>query len=303
MYPNIFINNCAKDISCNTNLNNSCKNGLNNINNEEEQQKLMEERSNALAILNMLSDGTSSDNDNNNHMQNNNKNRMLPLGQYASINSCERYNPLLEDAYKLEIGGLPPTKDTNKAERDVATATSENNKEEKPDAIENKNNETNDEQVSQERSFWTSKTNYWTSMFNDAAEKNKQGANTNTSASSNFNVSSLFSFGNDDSNDGDNNLNASSSTANINNDPDGGIYNDSGKNNNFTMGFKIQSSIDIERKNNKEYVQKIMGLIKPFRRGQTMDEITEEWKETRRDLTLAFKRKYKVAMKIARNKK
>ena len=62
-------------------------------------------------------------------MQNNNKNRMLPLGQYASINSCERYNPLLEDAYKLEIGSLPPTKDTNKAERDVATATSENNKE------------------------------------------------------------------------------------------------------------------------------------------------------------------------------
>ena len=127
-----------------------------------------------------------------------------------------------------------------------------------------KNNETNDEQVSQERSFWTSKTNYWTSMFNDAAEKNKQGANTNTSASSNFNVSSLFSFGNDDSNDGDNNLNASSSTANINNDPDGGINNDSGENNNFTMGFKIQSSIDIERKTNfidvpKRIMQKCRG--------------------------------------------
>ena len=31
-------------------------------------------------------------------------------------------------------------------------------------------------------------------MFNDAAEKNKQGANTNTSASANFSVSSLFSL-------------------------------------------------------------------------------------------------------------
>jgi len=39
MYPNIFINNCAKDISCNTNLNNSCKNGLNNINNEMKKLK------------------------------------------------------------------------------------------------------------------------------------------------------------------------------------------------------------------------------------------------------------------------
>ena len=56
-------------------------------------------------------------------------------------------------------------------------------------------NNADDEKASApERSFWTSKTNYWTSMFNDAAEKNKQGANTNTSASANFSVSSLFSL-------------------------------------------------------------------------------------------------------------
>lgn len=33
-YPNIFKNSCVKNISCNTNSNFTCKNGLDNINNE-----------------------------------------------------------------------------------------------------------------------------------------------------------------------------------------------------------------------------------------------------------------------------
>ena len=42
-YPNIFKNNCAKKISCNTNLNLSCKSGLDNINNELNRLKEQEQ--------------------------------------------------------------------------------------------------------------------------------------------------------------------------------------------------------------------------------------------------------------------
>ena len=74
------------------------------LENNEEQMNL--ERSGALAIFDKLCKP-----DDSTDIKSQRDTRMVvPLGQYATINTDVRYNPLAKDAYKFEIGVKPLTK-------------------------------------------------------------------------------------------------------------------------------------------------------------------------------------------------
>ena len=260
---------------------------------EDDEERMNLERSDALAIFDKLCKP-----DDSTETKTQRDTKMVPLGQYATINTDARYNPLAKDAHKFEIGAKPSTKampaDNNESAEDKSSK-SENL--EVDDTAGTAANSADDQKATApERSFWTSKTNYWTSMFNDAAEKNKQGANTNTSASASFSVSSLFSV-----KPGDTTLDDASGFA-------GGGSVSSNKNDganltvadNSVLFGTISSGVNVERQRNLEFLGKIKERIRPFYRENSLDEINEKWKDDRRELTLTFKRKYKVAMKIAR---
>ena len=88
------------------------------LENNEEQMNL--ERSGALAIfdkhVNQMILQTSKVRD---------TRMVVPLGQYATINTDVRYNPLAKDAYKFEIGVKPLTKAVP-ADNDGAKITTRN---------------------------------------------------------------------------------------------------------------------------------------------------------------------------------
>ena len=259
----------------------------------EEQMKL--ERSDALAIFDKLCKPDAST-----EVKSRPDTGMVPLGQYATINTVVRYNPLAKDAYKFEIGGKPLTKaiPTDNDGSAKENSSKHDDVEVDSNALTPTNNADDENASAPERSFWTSKTNYWTSMFNDAAEKNKQGANTNTSASANFSVSSLFSLTSSDAAVKDV-PDVTGDASVVSNKADGAA---SAGLENSVLFATTSSAVNVERQRNLEFLAKIKERIKPFCRESSLDEIDEKWREDRRELTLAFKRKYKMAMKIARKK-
>ena len=127
-------------------------------------------------------------------------------------------------------------------------------------------NEANDENSENKRFFWKSKTNYWTSMFNEAATK--EDTNISTAAASTFSLSNLFSLPTVKSE-------AAAAPSFVKSD--------------------LSTSVSEEEAHDPSEE-----FLRPFMRTKTIEEITEEWKLMRHDLTASFKRKYKSAMKIAR---
>ena len=262
---------------------------------EDDEERMNLERSDALAIFDKLCKPADSM-----ETKSQRDTKMVPLGQYTTINTDARYNPLAKDAHKFEIGAKPSTKamlaDNDESAEDKSSKSE--NLEVDDTAGTPAKNADDQEATAPERSFWTSKTNYWTSMFNDAAEKNKQGANTNTSASASFSVSSLFSV-----KPSDTTLNgalAFTGGASVSSNKNDGA--DSAVADNSVLFGTTSSGVNLERQRNLEFLAKIKERIRPFYRENSLDEISEKWKDDRRELTLAFKRKYKVAMKIARKK-
>ena len=201
--------------------------------------------------------------------------RHLPLGRQGNgLEFNKRYNPLLDNAAEFElepkekVGELGTSDGTSKSEQEDPE-TEKNKGAGAPSEDETANGEENQKEEAkndEDRFFWKSKTNYWTSMFNEAATK--EDTNISTAAASTFSLSSLFSL------------------------PTAGT--DAAAAPSFAL--KEPSTAIPE----EDATDPAEAFLHPFMRSKTLEEITEEWKAARHDLTLSFKRKYKSAMKMAR---
>ena len=201
-------------------------------------------------------------------------NENAPLGRQSfQVNNFNqnRYDPFAETSAILEL-----VDDSIQAHDELESIEMEKTAHAKKSLSTKQSKGADDQKEDGGRFFWKSSTTYWTDIFKEAASK--EDANIATAAASNFSLSSMFE-------------NIESAAAKE--DP---AFASESAGNNFTEvthchETDMKSSLIAENDAIDEYLE-------DFIRTKSVDEIAEEWKDLRHDLTVSFKRKHKSARKL-----